>query len=134
MNNELILNKIREHYGLKRNIDFAKYFGISEQNANAWYKRTSLDYEAIYKYCPEINPDWLLSGGEGEMLRTATQSINGNNNTQVGGNYAPENEGSGALRTALDALREEQGIAKKAQEQADSLIEIIKQMTGNGSK
>ena len=117
-----ILNELREYYNLKRNVDFARFFEITEQNANAWYKRTSLDFESIWRHCPEINPDWLLSGGEGEMLRPANQNIQGDNNTQVGRDLTQQSGTAESVNKALDALREEQA-------QTASLIEIVKAVT-----
>lgn len=117
-----ILNELREYYNLKRNVDFARFFEITEQNANAWYKRTSLDFESIWRRCPEINPDWLLSGGEGEMLRPANQNIQGDNNTQVGRDLTQQSGTAESVNKALDALREEQA-------QTASLIEIVKAVT-----
>lgn len=119
-----ILNELREYYNLKRNIDFARFFEISEQNANAWYKRTSLDFESIYKHCPEINPDWLLSGGEGEMLRPVNQNIESDNNAQVGRDLTQHGATIDSVNKALDALREEQSHTA-------SLIEIVKTITAN---
>lgn len=122
---ELVLNGIRDFYGLRKNIEFARFFEISEQNANGWYKRTTLDFESIWKHCPEINPDWLLSGGEGEMTRAAALK----QEAVLGDKQSESPCSSVTIERALDALREEQAITKTAQEQASDLIEIIKNTT-----
>lgn len=122
MNNNLILKEIREHYGLHRSVDFARFFNISPQLANAWLSRDSLDYQAIYKKCPEINPDWLLSGGEGPMLREDM----GREERML-----QDESCNTALDNALQALKNEQAISRKAQEQADRLINIVDRMVSS---
>lgn len=122
MSKNLILNNIREHYGLNKVVDFARFFDISPQLANIWLTRDSLDYKAIYTRCPEINPDWLLSGGEGVMLREDVDK-------EI--KAAHEGQTSAALDSALAALRSEQAISRKAQEQADRLIGIIDRMASS---
>ncbi len=121
---------IREYYGLKRNVEFARYFGISDQAANGWMKGGKLDCELVYRRCPEISPEWLLSQGEvGPMLRPTTQNIQGDNNTQVGGNYKAECNGT--IKKALNMIAAEQESNKKLQEQNSSLITIIANLTQN---
>ncbi|MBQ0054279.1 MAG: helix-turn-helix domain-containing protein [Bacteroidales bacterium] len=129
-----MLDRIKEYYGCTRNIDFANHFHITQQNANTWYKRDRLDYDTIYKYCPEIDPDWLLSGGEGEMLRKPKQVIVGDGNTQVGRDLNQQPEDNAKLEKALDALRAEQESVKKAQEHAERLTVIIENLTARNDK
>lgn len=122
-----MLNEIRKHYKLHKNIDFAQFFGLSEQNAYSWTKRGYMDLELVYEKCPDIDPDWLLSNGEkGKMLRKSnTQHVIGDNNTTANGdiNCTP-NE---ALNKALDALAEEQKMCAKFQEQHDAFIDLLRQ-------
>ena len=121
---------IREHYGLKRNVEFARFFQITDQTANGWSRKGVLDPEIVYKFCPEISPDWLLSQGEvGPMLRPASQNINGDHNTQVGGDL--KQECNDTIQMALDLVAAEQENNKKMQEQNQSLIEIISNLTKN---
>jgi len=68
----LILSKIKSHYGLKTEVEFARFLGIKPQTLASWYKRNSFDIELLYSKCVDVNPDWLLTG-EGEMLRNPTQ-------------------------------------------------------------
>lgn len=125
-----MLKEIREYYKLHRNNDFAKFMGLSEQNAYSWTKRSFMDLELVYSKCPEINPEWLLSNGEvGTMLRPA-QSNNNNivgdnnvNNTQVTGNMSAAD--SEALNNAIAALAENQKLFSKYQEQIDTILNIL---------
>lgn len=122
-----MLKEIREYYRLYKNIDFAQFFGLSEQNAYSWTKRGFLDLELVYEKCPDIDPEWLLSNGEkGQMLRKDnSQNVIGDNNTTANGDiHGASNE---ALNKALDALAEEQKMCAKLQEQHDAFIELLKQ-------
>lgn len=122
-----MLKEILEHYHLHKNIDFAQFFGLSEQNAYSWTKRGFMDIELVYEKCPDIDPEWLLSNGEkGQMLRKDNnQSVIGDNNTTANGDiHGPSNE---ALNKALDALADEQKICAKFQEQHDAFIELLRQ-------
>ena len=126
MDKGLMLKEIRNYYKLHRNIDFAQKFGLTEQNAYSWTKRGFLDLELVYERCPEIDPEWLLSGGEkGEMLRKDNaQTVIGDNNKTANGNITEQSE---ALDKALEALREEQKLCSKFQEQQDRFIALLGQ-------
>lgn len=69
----LILNKIKLHYKLKNNVDFAKYLGIAPTTLSNWYTRNSIDYELIFTLCEDIDMNWVLSG-KGEMLKVTKES------------------------------------------------------------
>lgn len=120
MDKREMLQEIAKHYGLERNIEFAKYFGITPQSAYARMTKGIMDLEEIYEKCPEISPDWLLSRGEkGPMLRTggsepATRKEEEN----------PQDKKN--LEAALEALAEEQNSVRRAQEQVSGLIELLR--------
>jgi len=69
----LILNKIKQHYKFKNNVEFANYLGISPQTLSNWYSRGTLDFDLVYTKCLGISGDWLLSG-KGEMLINDTNT------------------------------------------------------------
>jgi hypothetical protein len=126
MTPEEIYTRIREHYGLERNIDFANWLGVSPQNANALMKRVTVDYDLIHEKFPEVSPEWLLSKGEkGEMV--------------VGGQTAPVGQYYGVpdLAKALDlaqrSLLNEQTTCRALQHQIDGLLEIMKNITAGRS-
>ena len=128
MTPEEIIEKIRSHYGLERNIDFAKWLGVSPQNANAMMKRTNLDYDLIHEKFPDVSPEWLLSKGEkGEMI--LHQTVNGNNNTVAGHNVHIGGDLAKALDLAQQSLLNEQATCRKLQQQMDGMLEIMKNMT-----
>ena len=96
-------------------------------------KQGILAYEDIYRLCPDISPDWLLSGGEGPMLRA--DRIENNGNLNIGGNGAKQyfrTQESESVKKALDALeneqkalaREQEALAR-SQEQVTGLIQVL---------
>ena len=81
--------------------------------------------EKILETFPELNREWLLTGN-GEMLNNTVigeGNIKGDNN-----NWTNVNTDS-ALIGAIDALREQQKLTAKSQEQIDRLLGIIEKMS-----
>ena len=68
MGKTLILNKIKEYKNFKSDADFARFLEIPAQNLSKWKARNTYDIEILYTKCPELNPEWLLTG-QGEMLK-----------------------------------------------------------------
>ncbi len=129
-----MLKAIASYYGLEKNVDMAKFFGVTEQTAYMRMKQGILAYEDIYRLCPDISPDWLLSGGEGPMLRA--ERVENNGNLNIGNNakqYFRTHE-SESVKKALEALdneqkslaREQEALAR-SQEQVSGLIQILQQ-------
>lgn len=52
---------------------FSALLGVKPQTINTWLTRNTFDADLIYAKCECLSGDWLLSG-EGDMLRTNTQS------------------------------------------------------------
>lgn len=114
-----MLRQIAEYYHISRNVDFAKFFGISEPLAFSRMKSGYLDYEEIYNRCPDISPDWLLSGGEGPMLRADRKDAT----VQGSGNGTGEDRET--LRMALEALERTQVALDKSQEHISALLTAL---------
>lgn len=68
MDKVLVLNKIRKYKEFKSDADFARFLEIPAQNLSKWKARNTYDIELLYTKCPEINPEWLLTG-QGPMLK-----------------------------------------------------------------
>jgi hypothetical protein len=62
-----IISRIKDHYNIRSDVDFAEYLGIATTTLSSWKSRDSLDYDLIYAKCVGINANWLLSGC-GEMM------------------------------------------------------------------
>ncbi len=57
-----ILNEIKTLYKFKKDTDFARFLEIKPQTLASWYARNNFDIDLVYRKCPNINADWLLSG------------------------------------------------------------------------
>ncbi|SDX51715.1 helix-turn-helix domain-containing protein [Aequorivita viscosa] len=67
MDKAIMLDKIKDYYSFKTDVDFAKFLGITPQVYSNWKSRNSFDAELLYNKCPELNPSWLLCGKEPMM-------------------------------------------------------------------
>lgn len=63
-----MLDAIKKHLNMPKNVDFARFLGISSQAVSNWYSRNTFDAELIYTKCDFINPAWLLTG-RGDMIK-----------------------------------------------------------------
>ena len=122
-----ILKKLSDYYGISKNVDFARFFGLSEPTAFNRLKVGYIDFEQVYEKCPDISADWLLSG-EGPMLKKDRDNIVASQNTNIGegANQNVSVVESRAVQDALAALAREQEALGKAQDQISGLIEILK--------
>lgn len=62
INKSEVLNRIKEHFGLKSNAKLAAFLGIAPTTLSSWYSRDTFDLDIIYSKCVGLNLDWLLLG------------------------------------------------------------------------
>ena len=67
-----MLDAIKAHLNMRKNVDFARFLGISSQAVSNWYARNTFDSELLYTKCDFLSADWLLTG-RGSMLREEQQ-------------------------------------------------------------
>ena len=121
MDRRQIINMIAEHYNITRNIDFAKFFDMLPQSAQAW-RNGRYDVYEVYRRCPDIHPEWLLSLGKvGPMLRPEAES-----------EQKDDTPLDRILEKALDRLAEEQAISRKAIENIELALKIAESKNTNG--
>lgn len=65
----LILRELKKYYNFKKDVELAKHLDITPQLLSNWDSRGTFDHHKLYTKCIEINPDWILSNGQGQMLR-----------------------------------------------------------------
>lgn len=91
------------HYTDGNKTKFAGLLGIKPQTINSWILRNTFDAELIYSKCLKVSAEWLLSGGEGDMLQNS-QNVNTSNEELI------------RLRAENDVLRELAGLNKKGEQ------------------
>ena len=121
MDKSLILNKIIQYKNLKSDAEFARFLDITPQNFSKWKQRGTYDIELLYKKCPELNPEWLLTG-DGSMLKSEekssiNQNITGDSNIQSGNDT---NTGDSAIQ--IKKLEQELKECKKELKEKDKTI------------
>lgn len=105
----LILSKIKSHYEIKKDGDFAIFLNISQATLSNWHSRNTFDAELIISKCDDIDANWLLTG-QGEMLKSKPESISHVSEPQEG------------YQTSKDLLIEtQQKLIKSLEEQLQSL-------------
>ena len=145
-----MIETLVNHYTDGNKAQFAKNVGISPQTLSKWIGRKTFDAELLYKKCVGLSGDWLLSGGEGEMFRTANiisadnggiaagGDIHGSTAIGVGSISTVTNNNEGGCRDdestpILQTLTESVSTLVKeletSQDQKSRLIGIIEKLT-----
>lgn len=87
-----MLECLINYYADGNKAKFSAQIGVKPQTVSAWISRNTFDAEALYANCKGISADWLLSNGNGEMIKmdnSATANgdgsiaVSGNNNSHV---------------------------------------------------
>ena len=113
-----MLECLINYYADGNKAKFSAQIGVKPQTVSAWISRNTFDAEALYANCKEISADWLLSNGNGEMIRrdnSATANgdgsiaVSGNNNSHVvaGGDTALLQE---RIKYLEDILKEKERL------------------------
>ena len=143
-----ILESLINYYTDGNKAQFAAKLGVKPQTINTWIGRNSFDVELVYSKCKGVSGDWLLSGGEGEMLRTASAIIsadsggiaaggNVNGSTTAGAGSTVNNYGDGCadgkpsqvVSTLTESVATLTRELETSQEQKSRLIGIIETLT-----
>ena len=105
-------------------LQLAEDLGMSQQNLSAAFTRDDIKSGLIEKIAKSIGKPVGFFYGEG-----LSQSVTGNNNTQVAGNANNVNTGDGAVLELLKMKDEQLLIAmrqtSKAQEQMDRVLDKL---------
>lgn len=87
-----MLECLINYYADGNKAKFSAQIGVKPQTVSAWISRNTFDAEALYANCKGISADWLLSYGEGDMIKSnnaatvngdGSVAVSGNNNTSV---------------------------------------------------
>jgi hypothetical protein len=108
----LILSRIKSHYGIKKDGDFAVFLNISQATLSNWHSRNTFDAELIISKCENIDANWLLTG-KGEMLKS--HNVVSSHVSEPEGYYETSNPSKDLL------IETQQKLIKSLEEQIDSL-------------
>lgn len=63
MNSELIISRLKNHYGFIKNSQLADFLGINASTLSGWAgKRGIGDWGLIFEKCRDVDFNWLLKG------------------------------------------------------------------------
>ena len=57
------------YYADGNQAEFSRMLGLRPQSISEWKKRDRIDLRLVYQCCKDVSADWLLSDGQGEMIR-----------------------------------------------------------------
>ena len=101
-----MLECLINYYADGNKAKFSAQIGVKPQTVSAWISRNTFDAEALYANCKGISADWLLSYGEGDMIKSnnaatvngdGSVAVSGNNNTSVVNGALATGDGSVAV-------------------------------------
>lgn len=123
MDKKEMLEQMIDYYADGNKSKFAAMLGIKPQTVNSWLIRNSYDAELIYSKCLNISPNWLLSGGAGDMLRNKQNP----NSISTQGDFSPAAIGGNASNNGADvAILQERVKAMQALlEEKERTIKIL---------
>lgn len=145
MDKKELLEVLINHYSDGNKARFAGKIGVRPQTINTWLMRHTFDVELIFSKCEGISGDWLLSGGDGEMLRCASIISADNGGIAAGGdihgsttmgagstiNYSDcvEDKHSQIVSTLTESVATLTRELETSQDQKTQLIKIIDKLT-----
>lgn len=123
-----ILESLVNYYTNGNKAKFAAKLGIKPQTINTWLGRNSFDIELIYSKCEYLSGDWLLSGGEGEMLR-ATKIIKADNGSiATGDNSSVHGNATNVTLADVAVMQERIKSLEALLEEKERLIRVYEKM------
>ena len=60
LDKSVVLDRIKEHYGLNKKVELAEFLGIAPTTLSSWYSRNMIDFDVIYAKCVDIDLNWLF--------------------------------------------------------------------------
>lgn len=127
--------KLIDEYAGGNKSAFARLLDVAPQNISSWLARGTIDMDVLYEHLPDLNFNWLASGGRGEMRLSATNNtikvrtgahVGDNNSGVVGDNNTTTlpatNNNTEALLLSLQKKDEQ---ITKLLEQQQSLIDAL---------
>lgn len=104
MNKGDMVEQMVNYYGDGNKAKFSILLGVKPQTINGWISRETFDAELLYQKLDNLSAEWLLSQGEGEMLKSSQSEnvVTGDVNIELI-----------KLRAENNLLREIVGLHKK---------------------
>lgn len=121
-----MLECLINYYADGNKAKFSAQIGVKPQTVSAWISRNTFDAETLYAKCANISADWLLSYGEGDMIKTNNSAtVNGDGSVAVSGNNN-SNVVAGGDSTAL--LQERIKHLEELLVEKERLIKVYERM------
>ena len=60
LDKSMVLDRIKEYYGLNKKVELASFLGIAPTTLSSWYSRNMIDFDIIYAKCVDVDLNWLF--------------------------------------------------------------------------
>lgn len=70
-----ILERLKQHLDIKKNIDLAFFLGVKHNTISAWKRRGNIDFSLIVSKCEGIDLNWLMYGEEKPVEKTDPETL-----------------------------------------------------------
>ena len=90
MNAESIINRIKEFYGFKKDIELADFLGVQPNTIATWKVRNSVNMRTIISKCRGINMDYVL--GDSDSFHVEEEGEKGDLKILLAGKDIPDED------------------------------------------
>lgn len=63
MNTKSIIEKLKKHYNIQKEVELAHFLGIKQSTLATWKVRDNINFKTILSKCIDIDLNWLLKDG-----------------------------------------------------------------------
>lgn len=130
MDKSLMLNQIKEHLNIKKDVDFAEYLGIKNTTLSAWRTRNAIDERLLYEKCSFLAYGWLMTG-EGSMFKESIEHDKFVEEMKVINISTNEKVDDEIMKMKMESLERELKDKERIIEEKERLIQIL---LGNETK
>ena len=121
MDKSLMLNEIKEHLKIKKDVDFAEFLGIKQTTLSAWRSRNAFDERILYEKCKDLNYGWLMTG-IGPMLNFSVIKEMEDKEVKYGKN--------GGTAKEIDYLKDKIMLMEMLLKEKDRTIQLLESKFG----
>ena len=122
-----------EEYAGGNKSAFARLLGVAPSNITTWLARGTIDWDLLHEHLPDLNMNWLASGGEGEMrisalnntIKVRTGAHVGDNNSGVVGDNNTTAIPDSNIEALVQSLQKKDDQITRLLEQQQSLIDAL---------
>lgn len=103
---------------------FSAQIGVKPQTVSAWITRNTFDAELLYAKCRDISAEWLLSNGNGDMLKSVHNTATATGQSSI----AAINSAVSVEKDKYELLQERIKHLEELLAEKERLIKVLMEM------